>query len=153
MNRVLINKELTDRKITKKFLKEAVMRILEYLDVDNSEISITLTDNETIRDINKRWRGKDRPTDVLSFPINEKPPKYRYKILGDVVISLPYAKEQAEKIGLSYREEVLRLLIHGVLHLLGYDHERSEEDAEIMFKLQDNVFEEVRSYFSRTTHT
>ncbi|ACO04127.1 MAG TPA: rRNA maturation RNase YbeY [Persephonella sp.] len=153
MNRILINKELGDRSITKKFVKEAVEKILEHLNIDNVEISITLTDDSTIKEINRQWRGKDKPTDVLSFPIDEKPPKYRYRILGDVVISLPYAKKQAEEIGLPYREEIIRLLIHGILHLLGYDHERSEKEAQVMFSLQDEIFENIRSYFSRTTQT
>ena len=144
MNKVDITKEIQDRTITKKFIKEVVNSILEELSQDNVEIGLILTDNNTIQALNKKWRNKDKPTDVLSFPINEKPPKYRYKILGDVVISLPFAKEQAEKIGLTYKEEVLRLTIHGILHLLGYDHETSEEDAEIMFSLQNEIFEKVK---------
>lgn len=153
MNRILINKELYDRQITKKFIKESAEKILEYMGIDKAEVSITLTDDRTIQSINKEWRGKDMPTDVLSFPIDEKPPKYRYRVLGDIVISLPYAKRQSEKIGLSYREEVIRLLIHGILHLLGYDHERSKKDEDIMFSLQDQIFENLSSYFSKTTHT
>ncbi len=153
MNRILINKELYDRQITKKFIKESAEKILEYMGIDKAEVSITLTDDRTIQSINKEWRGKNMPTDVLSFPIDEKPPKYRYRVLGDIVISLPYAKRQSEEIGLSYREEVIRLLIHGILHLLGYDHERSKKDEDIMFSLQDQIFENLSSYFSKTTHT
>ncbi|WP_457640350.1 rRNA maturation RNase YbeY [Persephonella sp.] len=153
MNKILINKELYDRKITKKFIKEVTDIILRELNLDDVEVSITLTDNNTIKELNREWRGKDKPTDVLSFPIDEKPPGYRYKLLGDVVISLPYAKRQAEEIGFSYQEEVTRLLVHGILHLIGYDHETSEKDAKVMFKLQDRIFEKVTSYFSSTTQT
>jgi len=143
-NKILINKEIRDRQITKNFIERLAKEILSFLNKQNVELSITLTDNESIKSLNKDWRGKDKPTDVLSFPINEKPPGYNYYLLGDVVISLPFAKKQAEEIGFSYKEEVLRLLIHGVLHLLGYDHEKSEKEAKVMFNLQDRIFENLR---------
>ncbi len=144
MNKIWINKEVKDRDITKKFVKRITEEILKKLGLDGVELSITLTDDESIRELNKNWRGKDKATDVLSFTINEKPLGYKYKVLGDVVISIPYAKKQAEEIGFSYREEVLRLLIHGILHLLGYDHEKSEEEAKIMFSIQEKIFEDLR---------
>ena len=144
MNKILISKDIYDRKITKKFVKETVEKILKELNLDNVEISITLTDNETIKNINREWRGKDSPTDVLSFPLDiDFPLGYKYRPLGDVVISLPFAKKQSEEIGLSYREEILRLLIHGILHLLGYDHEKSEEEAKKMFSIQEKIFSKL----------
>ncbi|WP_457643728.1 rRNA maturation RNase YbeY [Persephonella sp.] len=145
MNRILISKELYDRQITKKFVKETAEKILKELGLDGCELSITLTDNDTIHRINREWRGKDKPTDVLSFPIDEKPPGYRYRVLGDVVISLPYAKKQAEEIGIPYRDEIVRLLTHGILHLLGYDHEKDPAEAKRMFALQDKIFEKITS--------
>lgn len=141
-NNILVNKEVNSREISKKLIKAYVEKILKELELENVEVSITLTDDETIREINKQWRGKDKPTDVLSFP-QEETIGYKYKVLGDVIISLPYAKKQAKKIGFTFKEEVLRLLIHGILHLLGYDHERSEEDEKIMFDLQDKIFENI----------
>ncbi|WP_456401211.1 rRNA maturation RNase YbeY [Persephonella sp.] len=153
INKIFISKDLTDRVITKKFINEAVDQILKELKIKNSEISILLTDNETIHKLNKRWRKKDKPTDVLSFPLNEEVEGYRYKLLGDVVISLPYAKKQAEENNQSYQDEVLKLLIHGILHLLGYDHERSEADAKRMFKKEEEIFKKLISYFSKTTQT
>ncbi len=144
MNKILVSKEVYDREITKKFVKEIADKILQELNLDNVELSISLVDNETIQNINREWRGKNRPTDVLSFPLDEDTPSgYQYRLLGDVIISLPYAKKQAEEIGLSYKEEILRLLTHGILHLLGYDHETSEEDAKIMFSLQDKIFSKL----------
>ncbi len=142
VNNILINKEVKSREITKKFLDLSVEKILQELNLKNVEVSITLTDDKTIREINKQWRGKDKPTDVLSFP-QEETIGYKYKLLGDVIISLPYAKKQAEDIGFTLKEEIIRLLIHGILHLLGYDHERSKEDEKIMFDLQDKIFEKV----------
>ncbi|MEJ5172618.1 MAG: rRNA maturation RNase YbeY [Hydrogenothermaceae bacterium] len=143
-NRILIDKQIRDRDITKKFIKDITTEILKSLNLYNVEISITLTDDETVRQINRDWRGKDKPTDVLSFPMDETV-GYRYKVLGDVIISIPFAKRQAHQIGLTEREEILRLLIHGILHLLGYDHERSEEDERIMFEIQDKLFYQLRS--------
>ncbi|WP_297887950.1 rRNA maturation RNase YbeY [Sulfurihydrogenibium sp.] len=142
MNRILINKEIYDKEITKPLVKDITQKILKSLNLDNVEISITLTDDETIKKINKEWRNKDKPTDVLSFPQGETV-EYKYKVLGDVIISLPYAKKQAEEIGHSYKEEIVRLLTHGILHLLGYDHETNEEDAKIMFDLQDKICQKV----------
>ncbi len=142
MNRILVNKQVYDREITKSFVKEATKQIIKNLNLDGVEVSITLTDDETIRSINKQWRGKDKPTDVLSFPQGDTV-GYRYRVLGDVIISLPYARRQAEEIGYSYKEEVVRLLTHGILHLLGYDHETSEEDAKVMFELQDKIYQNV----------
>jgi len=141
-NKILISKEIYSKEITKKFLKDITEKILSELNLNNAEISITLTDNERIREINKEWRGKDKPTDVLSFPQDETI-GYEYRLLGDVIISLSYAKAQAEEIGLTLKEEVLRLMIHGILHLLGYDHETNEEDAKIMFELQDKIFDKL----------
>ena len=145
MNKILISKDVYDRQITKKFIKETASKILKELQLDGVELSITLTDNQTIRELNKHWRKKDKPTDVLSFPIDEKPPGYKYRVLGDVVISLPFAKKQAEEIGIFYQDEVVRLLIHGILHLLGYDHEVCPVEAKKMFSLQDRIFEKIIS--------
>ncbi|HIE59380.1 MAG TPA: rRNA maturation RNase YbeY [Persephonella sp.] len=147
-NKVLITKEIYDRKITKKFVKNLAEGILDYLNLKNVELSIVLTDNETIKQINKEWRNKDKPTDVLSFPINDNPFGYKYTILGDVIISVPFAKNQAKEIGLTEKEEILRLLAHGILHLLGYDHETNEEDAKVMFDLQDKIFKHCKNRFS-----
>ncbi|GAB6071711.1 rRNA maturation RNase YbeY [Venenivibrio stagnispumantis] len=145
MNKILINKEIKDRKITKKFIKEAVFLILQNLNLDNVEISISLVDDETMRNLNREWRGKDKTTDVLSFPMEDEFGISKYRLLGDVIISLPYAEKQAKEIGYTIEEEIIRLLTHGILHLLGYDHETSEEDAKIMFDLQDKIFEKVVS--------
>ncbi len=142
MNKVLVSKDVYDRDITKKFIKDITQKILKELNLDNVEVSVSLVDDKTIQQLNRDWRGKDRPTDVLSFPIEDEIslPGYKYRVLGDIVISLPYAKKQAEEIGLTPKQEILRLLTHGILHLLGYDHETSEEEAKKMFSLQDKIF-------------
>ena len=102
----------------------------------NAEVSVTFCDNAYIRELNRDYRGKDKATDVLSFPQFDEgafPLDTEDVIpLGDIVISLERAKEQARELGNTYTREVAFLAIHSTLHLLGYDHERSPEDDEDM---------------------
>ena len=100
----------------------------------NQEVSILLTTDADIRKLNKQFRSIDQPTDVLSFPQNadEDPPIPGEIILGDIAVSLDTAQAQAKEHGLTFEEEIILLLIHGTLHLLGYDHEISEKEEEKM---------------------
>jgi probable rRNA maturation factor len=103
----------------------AVLRALGHA---RSELSIALVDDAEIRALNADWRGRDRPTDVLSFSLLEgEAQRHRGSLLGDVVISVETAAAQASARHRGLDDEVARLLVHGVLHLLGHDH---EEDAE-----------------------
>ena len=124
------------------------------LDLENyqntAEVSITFTDNENIHKLNAKYRGVDRPTDVLSFPLfdyegtSEEPPvDEMMNMLGDIVISLERAAEQAEEVGNTFEREVAFLAIHSTLHLLGYDHERSAEDEEIQCQRQREIIESL----------
>ena len=88
-----------------------------------SSVSISFTDDRHIHELNLQYRGKDKATDVLSFSLTEGDDEYYGPSLGDVVISLDTAKMQAKRYGVSLSCEVLRLLIHGLLHLTGFDHE------------------------------
>ena len=91
----------------------------------DGQLSLTLTDDAAIRELNREWRSVDRPTDVLSFPMDDD------VLLGDLVISVETARRQAEERAYELRDEVRVLLVHGLLHLLGYDHELdAEEHAE-----------------------
>ena len=109
--------------------------------VENSELSITLTDDEHIHALNKKFRGIDRATDVLSFAFREsdEPEIFGadFEILGDVIISLERAKVQAEEYDHSFLREIIFLEVHGLLHLLGYDHisedKRQEMESEQKF--------------------
>jgi probable rRNA maturation factor len=92
---------------------------------ERTEVSLLLSDDATIQQLNRQYRDMDCPTDVLSFPQEDT------KVLGDVVISLETAARQAVEYGTTLQEEVERLLAHGILHLFGYDHETAE-DASIM---------------------
>ena len=118
-------------------VKNAVEETLKYEGfTKDCEISITFTDNENIRVLNKEYRDIDRETDVLSFPMDDEGDEV---VLGDVVISLEKAKEQAEEYGHSIEREISFLCVHSCLHLLGYDHETSEEDEKEMFRKQEEV--------------
>ena len=113
-----------------------------------AHISVTFTDNEGIRALNREYRDKDAATDVLSFPqydfaAGEVPDPEFLCELGDIVISLERAKEQAKEIGHGYKREVAFLAVHSVLHLLGYDHERSEADDEEMCRRQREIISTV----------
>nr|WP_121011390.1 rRNA maturation RNase YbeY [Hydrogenivirga caldilitoris] len=140
MNEIAI--KLKRRKLRKRWLKERAELILDILGVKDSELSILITTDEEIRELNKAYRGKDEPTDVLSFPIGEKVGDRL--ILGDVVISLDTANRQALEWGCGLDEEVERLLAHGIIHLLGYDHELGGEEERKFKALEEKVNAELR---------
>lgn len=140
MNEVQI--KLRKRKLRKDWLRERAEKILNILGVKNAELSILITGDEEIRELNRTYRGKDRPTDVLSFPDGDVV-EGRF-ILGDIVISLETAQRQAKELGHSLEEEVERLLTHGVIHLLGYDHELGGEEELKFRSLEERVHAELR---------
>lgn len=107
-------------------------RLLAVLGRREAELSILLASDRVIRRLNRDWRGRDRATDVLAFAQHEGPAAAPAGLLGDVVISVTTAKRQAKERGETLRGASERLLIHGVLHLLGYDHERSAAEARRM---------------------
>lgn len=110
----------------------------------SGEVSLLLTDNQTIHRLNSSFRGVDRPTDVLSFPqyqAGERPQPH--SSLGDIVISLPKMAEQAAAYGHSQKRELGFLFVHGLLHLLGYDHELSSAEERRQFARQDEVLADL----------
>lgn len=123
--------------------------LLEEIDFDCS-ISLTYTDNDGIRTLNREHRNKDAVTDVLSFPMFDPDTEEIYALdgapaeLGDIVISLERAKAQAEEFGHSFERETAFLCVHSVLHLLGYDHERSEDEDALMREKQRDVMHALR---------
>lgn len=122
---------------------------------DNFEVSVTVVDNERIHEINREYRSIDRPTDVISFAIEDNDEEdfeiffdemmednlELPRLLGDLFISIDKAKEQAEEFGHSFERELGFLTVHGFLHLNGYDHQTDEEEKE-MSALQDKILEE-----------
>jgi len=107
-------------------------RLLAALRLSGAELSLVLVSDAVMRRLNRDWRGKDRPTDVLSFAQREGAGGAPRGLLGDVVISVDTARRQAAERAAPLAHELDRLLIHGVLHLLGYDHERSPTEARRM---------------------
>ena len=126
-------------------LKKAIRAALLYEKfTQDVRISLTFTDNEGIRELNREYREKDTATDVLSFPMytmeeDDRPEAGMAAELGDIVLSLERAAEQAEAFGHSFERETAFLTVHSVLHLLGYDHERSEEEEKDMFRRQEEI--------------
>ena len=117
-------------------VRAAAEKVGELYGVENGEVSVTLTNNEYIHTLNKQYRGIDRPTDVLSFALNEsEEPEVEdgpdVNVLGDLVISVERAKEQAADYGHSVKREIAFLTVHGMLHLLGYDHMEEEDRLEM----------------------
>jgi probable rRNA maturation factor len=110
-------------------------RLLTAIDADDAELSITLCDDDAIQALNAEWRGKDVATDVLSFPQGEMPPGAP-RHLGDVVISVDTAARQASELGHGLDDELGVLLTHGLLHLLGHDHDDDEDRAEMLAEEQ-----------------
>ncbi len=100
---------------------------------NDHELSIVITDDAQVRDLNRTYRGKDTSTNVLSFPMQEGEfSDITPGLLGDVVISLDTARAEAQEAGISTDERISQLLIHGILHLMGFDHELGEEQAREM---------------------
>ena len=117
-------------------VRAAAEKTAELYDVPTAEVSITLTNNEYIHKLNLEYRKIDRPTDVLSFALNEsEEPDVEggpdVNVLGDIIISVERANEQAEEYGHSLKREMAFLTVHGMLHLLGYDHMEEEERKEM----------------------
>jgi probable rRNA maturation factor len=136
---VLIKKKV--KGVESKLLSKIAHRALEVLGLSKVELSIALVSDVQIKRLNKLYRNKDKPTDVLSFPIGEKVEDWL--ILGDIVISVDTAKRQAQELGHSLEEELKRLLVHGLVHLLGYDHELGGEEEKKFFELEEFVLREL----------
>ncbi len=145
--------DITDDLITT--LKKCMEKTLEFETFDeDAEISLTFTNNSGIQEQNRAVRGIDRPTDVLSFPLLDFEADGSIEIcdedlsdgaivLGDILISMEKAVQQSEEYGHSLKRELCFLTVHSMLHLLGYDHERSLEEETLMFKKQDEILNQL----------
>ena len=127
-------KEFPSRK-----LKSIAAKILDLLEENQAELSVALVGNAEIQRLNAKYRKKNSPTDVLSFPVENRL-LVGERLLGDVIISVQKARQQAKERQRSLDKEMVTLLIHGVVHLLGYDHERSAKEARIMQRLEKKVY-------------
>ncbi len=137
---------------TRKLMKAAITEALRYEGFeDAAEVSVTIVDNAAIHRLNLEHRDVDRPTDVLSFPMYDEEDAEMTGfeeygdtvILGDIVLSAEKALEQANEYGHSAEREIAFLCVHSTLHLLGYDHERSEEEEKDMFRRQEEILKKM----------
>ena len=115
-------------KASEKAMKELKLK-------DNLELSINLVGEAKIKSLNKKYRKKNKPTDVLSFPLGDGS--------GDIFICLSIAKKEAKRENIDIRTKLAQLMVHGFLHLLGYDHERSTRDANKMLQLEQKILNKV----------
>ncbi len=126
----------TDEKIDETIVKRAIEFVISS-EKATGDVSVAFVSVEEIADLNEKYRGKEGPTDVLSFP-------YRDEVLGEVVMCPEVIRENAEDFGNTFEEELLLTAVHAALHLCGYDHERSTENAEEMFKKQDEYYRKLK---------
>ena len=133
--------EILDKELKK--VHEVLVHGLNKLEIDEAIFNVIIVDNEYIHRLNKDYRNIDRETDVITFALeDDKTFNPDIRILGDVYISIDKAKSQSIEYGHSLLRELCFLAVHGMLHLLGYDHMKKEEE-EIMFKLQEEILDEM----------
>ena len=134
-------------------VKRVARTALAELGEAGSELSVALVHDDEMHRLNRSWRGKDRTTDVLAFALREGEATDAQApgLLGDVVISVPTAERQARERGHATERELTELLLHGILHLLGFDHERSPADARRMFAKQRALLAVVERGEAATT--
>ena len=123
--------------------RRLAQRLLDTIGEKSSELSIELVGDRRMRRLNSRFRDMDRTTDVLAFALRDAKGPLSV-LLGDVVISVPTAIRQARRFGHTVEEELVRLLIHGLLHLVGYDHERGEREANRMRRKEQELWRSVQ---------
>lgn len=130
------------KKLSARKIKKIALTILELVGEKNAELSLALIGSVEMKKLNAKYRKKDYPTDVLSFPIEGIVPK-ETRLLGDVVVSVEKAAEQAKARGYSPEQEMVTLLIHGIVHLIGYDHERSAQEARAMHRVEKRIYRQL----------
>ena len=139
-NKLNVSEELIEK------IKDIIIECLDYEGYDDDyEVSLSFVDNKEIHELNKQFRGIDRPTDVLSFPMlsDDFDIELEEESLGDIVISLEKAFEQSKEYNHSFEREVCFLVCHSTFHLLGYDHQAKKEE-EIMIGLQNQILNELK---------
>lgn len=135
---------LTDEKVDTTNMERVIDEVSRELKVKNGLVSFVFVDNKKIREINKEYRGIDRETDVISFAFMDEDinPDTDYTNYGEIYISLEKTLSQSLEYGHSFDRELCFLTVHGLLHLLGYDH-MTKEDENVMFSLQDKILNKL----------
>lgn len=142
----------SQKDLNEKFFRKILDTAIRDLKIKDKkvEISLNLVGEAKIKELNKKYRGKNKVTDVLSFPLEEsRLKKHDILPLGDIFICLPFAIKESERQNIDLEKELAWLTVHGFLHLLGYDHEKSTQDKKKMFQLESKIlnsaFQEKRS--------
>ena len=143
--KILIRNLQRHRSLNKEGILETAGRILSLLEQTKAELSIMFVGDRRMKQLNTQYRGIRRTTDVLSFE-SSIPfiPDDADNVIGDIVISVPQAEAQAKEYGSGFYDEITRLLIHGTLHLLGYDHEQTEYKARKMRKKEEELIDAIK---------
>lgn len=126
-------------------MEKDLTKALRYLRLKSPELSVLFVNSRRMKILNTRFRGISKDTDVLSFPLMDRVmPGDGPVMLGDIVISVPKALKQAEEYGVPFYDELLRLLVHGLLHLIGYDHEINAYQKKKMEKKERELFDAIK---------
>ena len=143
MNEITITNE-TDEYVDKDLLNKVADYAMMSEDVNNGVVNIIIVDNKRIREINKEYRKIDKETDVISFALEDDDTfiELPIRVLGDIYISIDKVKVQASEYGHSEKREICFLVVHGILHLLGYDH-MNASDEKVMFSKQEKILDEL----------
>lgn len=127
--------------ISSKSIKDMVVIVLHFLKVRNSEMSVAIIGDGEMRKINKVYRGKDKTTDVLSFNLSNS----KSLLEGEILISWPQLKRQAHEYRTTLKQELARLLVHGITHLVGYDHELGERDRRKQERVEKKILDRLKN--------
>ncbi|MBN2568268.1 MAG: rRNA maturation RNase YbeY [Deltaproteobacteria bacterium] len=144
---VLVKNQQKKIKIDVQKIRKYLSRILEKINCKDKELSLLFVNDEEITEMNRQYLNRDYPTNVIAFPMMEGEfGDINPHVLGDIVVSVDTALRDAQSEGFDFDDEVAYLLIHGVLHLIGFDHERSESEAAIMKEKERELFLELKGY-------
>jgi len=152
---VLITNQQEKHKLDIEYIIETAQKILDALECPESELSILITDDSHIADLNQEYLNRKGPTNVIAFPMYDDPADFQAPalesdsdapphLLGDVVISVETAQKEGQEMEITMMERFTQLLIHGILHLIGYDHEKTEEEAVNMETKTDELLKKLR---------
>lgn len=139
-----VNQRVRQR-IGTKWIKKIVQQTLRVAGIKSAEISIAFIGDQEMKKLNKKWRGRNRVTDVLSFTYQTPNTRDKIPLIGEIIICYPQAKRQAKEQGHSVQEEIKVLLVHGLLHLCGYEHENGLQKARRMRGAEQKALEKLKN--------
>jgi len=133
---------LSKRLLDKRFFSTVAKKVLSGENRETENLSLAFVEKKEIKNLNKKFRKKDKPTDVLSFEL--RPTGYPEKYLGEIIICPEVVEENAIKYNSNFKNEMTKVFVHGILHLLGYDHEKSNKDEKLMEEKQEKYLSKIK---------